>query len=334
MSEILSMTLAGLGDDTADAMQGAAGAAAGFLETAAETEQRALDAIACTEAENAGLLRAIGPGAGRGATGTGEFSWAGRTAKGPPADALFGPGGGRPGIDLASLDLAGVAPETAGFIRYAAGTYGKRFVIHNWSPSVQRNIEQLSRVPLSVHERAAQFLDGWAGRGGIYIGHGAAPELDDLSYLAGERPRGWSEGATWAITPGAWVPGYRVLAIGTGSHGSDSLALHEFGHMADRVYGYGLPVSHDESWASTYRYVLGEPAGYINPYYRQAGCAGREELFAEAFARYHGPGPESRFRVLAGSQSGGQALAQYFRTLLGLSVTTVRQAAGHAARPG
>lgn len=250
------------------------------------------------------------------------------------ANALAGPGhdapslnqpGGRSRINIADLDLEALSPHDAEFIRYAARTYGDRLVIYDWNPGVQFNLLELSNVRANVHERVAQFLDEGGGNAGLYFGSGDISGLDDLGYLADTRPRGYPEGAKWKRVSGIYSPSNRVLAVGSGSSGSLSTPLHEFGHLVGRVYSSG---GYDSAaWRAVYDKAVSAAERPISPYYLQPGEAGPDEMFAEAFVIYHRPVPDipgwpsrdNQLSDLAGSDAGGQAFKRYFDTLLGLS---------------
>jgi len=62
----------------------------------------------------------------------------------PGTTARAGAPGGKPRLNISDLDLDTVSPKTADFIRFAEQTYGDRFVIHDWTDVVSRNIGDLA----------------------------------------------------------------------------------------------------------------------------------------------------------------------------------------------
>jgi hypothetical protein len=296
----LAAAFDGVAADTAQGFESAAGSVAEFLgQTASKQEQNV---------EN--LLAADGAAARAAADIGGK---AGSVVQ----------AGGRPGISIGEVDLEGLPTEQADFIRYLARTYGDRFVVHDWTPGVRSNIRDLSLVPPSVHERVAQFLNEKGGNAGLYFGEGGVAGLDNLGHLALMPPRGWPEGSSWDSVGGIYSENTNVLAVGTAKHASASAPLHEYGHLIENAYLYHIywnDSSVRSGWFSTHQNVVNDaPPGSISPYYLQQGGGGQQEMFAEAFARYHLPGPEGWLTHLAGSPEGGQALKHYFDTLLRLS---------------
>jgi hypothetical protein len=302
MSEYLPEAFTALARDVAGGFEDAGEAGANFFNDTADRAGAAADLVTSADQRIGENADAIGssddlPGITAGASAP----------------------GGKPRLNISDLDLETVSPKTAEFIRFAEQTYGDRFVIHEWTDNVSRNIGDLARIPRSVHVRVAQYLDAKGGSAGLYFGEGGVPELDDLGPLAGQTPRGWPEGATWDQVGAALMPPMGVLAVGTVAGGSPSAALHEYGHLIDDVYGSEGRASSGVDWNRFYSFVRkAEPApGTIKPYFLQPGKAGREEMFAEAFARYHMADPAKQLTRLTGSASGGRAFQWYFQRLLG-----------------
>lgn len=107
--------------------------------------------------------------------------------------------------------------------------------------------------------------------------------------LKGVRPRGWPAGHTWDSVPGLYdrankrviiaTRGGKVPANGDG-HGAHNLVLHEVAHAIDAAGG--------GSDSKEFKAARDKDKGTLSAYESQAGAAGREETYAESFARYHG----------------------------------------------
>ena len=310
MSQYLPEAFDGLAEDTAEAIEDVGETAQGFYRATADKAVQAAGNVTGADGQVAGRVSAIGTAADKDASDL------------PVPSGTAAPSGNTRRVNISDLDLEAESPEIAEFLRFAVRTYGDRFVLHDWTDDVRLNVKRLSLASPSVHERVAEYLDRIGGKAGLYFGEGGVPELDDKGDLAGLRPRGWPEGSTWDGVTGAASPEAGVMAVGTaGLSQSSTVALHELGHMVDRIYGSAGRASSSPSWDTVYRYVLSaesEP-GMIRPYHLQPGGVGQVEMFAEAFALYHTPKPGKWLASIAGSQAGGEAIKRYFSTLLGLS---------------
>ncbi|WP_344613341.1 hypothetical protein [Dactylosporangium salmoneum] len=185
------------------------------------------------------------------------------------------------------------------------------------------NLTELEKVPAHVHGTVAAHL-AERETGGIWIGESGVPDLDDAHDLAGEQPRGWTAGSTWAEVGGAFRPDRRQLLIGRTAnsvHRGGHTATHEFGHALDRALGNP---SHGAEWGAIHQEAL--RGTYLSPYYRQEGGAGEQEFFAEAVsswasARQFPPGSAQRSTVFMAQLQVPPGLADridaYFERLLG-----------------
>lgn len=203
--------------------------------------------------------------------------------------------------------------------------YGDMLHMHDQSESTHQNMTELEMAPVAVHAVVADHLVG-SPKGGIFVGDSYIPDLDSLGYLRDEQPRGWTPGSTFAQVAGVYSPSDRVVAIGKHRHhGSHSVALHEFGHGADDALGKALgPGGHASDFPAfvAVHNQLRE-LGDAEPYFLQAGDAGRSEAWAEAFAAWNqarasGGDPGLTIAKALGTVAGsiGDAFAGYFDGIL------------------
>ncbi|WP_045748525.1 hypothetical protein [Actinoplanes rectilineatus] len=161
-----------------------------------------------------------------------------------------------------------------------------------------RHLTELEKVPAAWHNAVAGHLAGGNPTAGIYIGNKAVPDLDDLGHLAGHPMPTWGPGHTWDEVPGCYDWPARVLALGGGNatHGSQSLALHEFGHVADdtagRATGTGDRASHSDAWIRLHRPIAAAPDQ--DDYYLGLYGSGLSEAWAECFACWARDRPAAR----------------------------------------
>ena len=138
----------------------------------------------------------------------------------------------------------------------------------------------------------ARFL-GARPNGGIHIGQGKASDLtpEAQSYIKlvreahGDTPRGWSPERTWDSVPGFYLSSSRQVLVGdTGSHshGSQSMAVHEFAHGVDDMLDN---LSSTQRWRDVGGYAIGAAR---HPYFNyKANPQGFwSEAFAEGFAAW------------------------------------------------
>jgi hypothetical protein len=141
--------------------------------------------------------------------------------------------------------------------------------------------ELFSQLP----RRVVQQLDAQGCRSTLFSGR--LTDVWGYRSLRGVHPRGWPEGKTWDVVPGAGG-GHRMAADpsrdhkGMG-HGTDSLALHELGHVVDEVLAAPAyeTVTSDPAWLTgPQAEVRADPSAtdYVRTY--------PEEWFAEALVAY------------------------------------------------
>lgn len=109
----------------------------------------------------------------------------------------------------------------------------------------------------------------------IKVGNRPVTQFPEMEIGSGEPARGWPS-MTWDDVPGGYDPDRKILAIGAGVHGSDSIAVHEAMHAVDDVAEL-LPdpfvqVKYDQFFAT------------LDPYAQQPGRAGQEEFLSESVA--------------------------------------------------
>ena len=95
--------------------------------------------------------------------------------------------------------------------------------------------------------------------------------------------------------PDAVAPAVEAAIAGTGlsTRRVAGATRHEVGHAADEVYGN---FSQDPAFRAAYNADVADIRANntpVDPYYLQAGDAGPEETFAEAFAQTYGGGIDS-----------------------------------------
>lgn len=164
--------------------------------------------------------------------------------------------------------------------------YGDRLhTIPNPGMIGKKHLEDLEKIPLVFH-RAVNGLISKSPKGGIFIGDKAVPELSpEAERLKGVRPRGWPEGKTWDVVPGAFDRSHGQILLGGGDgngHGCSSLANHEFAHAFYDVAGDTVR----EEFRKLYYELHGLVS--INPYMNSKGnpTGFLEEAFAEMFAAW------------------------------------------------
>jgi hypothetical protein len=172
------------------------------------------------------------------------------------------------------------------------------------------------RVPPAYHQAMAQYLAD--NGGGIWLGVAKLPDQDNLGNLRGEKPRGWHKGATWDDVDGVVSDGKKMAVSYTSNTRSSNLksqrvrglldlpdelydpsaTMHEFGHLADHALGqkgkfsFQEPASSQRLWRLVHGRVKKYGGSGLNPYFRQGGDAGPEELWADAFGTYHRYDPD------------------------------------------
>jgi hypothetical protein len=147
-------------------------------------------------------------------------------------------------------------------------------VLESTGKTADLHIKHLSLIPKHLSEK----LESLGVK--VYINNDKTiPDMDEMSDLKGVRPRGWDEGMTWDIVPGAYDPRKKYVLAGHGDHGSCSAVLHEYGHAIGHLMQLDnspqLISIHSKNYAKLPKYLRQDGPG---------GQAGRQELLAEGFA--------------------------------------------------
>jgi peptidoglycan hydrolase-like protein with peptidoglycan-binding domain len=128
---------------------------------------------------------------------------------------------------------------------------------------------------------------------------------DHVAAYRDQHPRGWPPGSTWSQVPGMYLPSTKEVVVATqasanggrevrpfgSGHGAQSLTLHEFAHGLDLSGAISGFRSTSSDFERAYRADASGMVGRQEVYLLQAGRAGREEAFAEVFARFYGGDP-------------------------------------------
>lgn len=138
-----------------------------------------------------------------------------------------------------------------------------------------------------------------------------APMLVDIKpSLSGLHPRGYPPGYTWENVDGILLRKERVIAVGQtcidfesgdqfhfDANRSSSVLRHEFGHAADLIFKFSSNPRFVEAYTSDLARIdvnnFTTSQQLLLRYMMQEGMAGRQEVFAEAFASIYGGGTSS-----------------------------------------
>lgn len=164
---------------------------------------------------------------------------------------------------------------------------------------------ELARLPYQVLQLAE--------RRGLTVVAARESVTDHATHLRGQLPRGWPPGSTWDTVPGTYLGGpNREVVVATNSsptggrevastgegHGAYSLLIHEFAHGLDRESALGQRFTSSSSeFALAYEADRASLQRHGETYLLQSGAAGREEAFAEAYARFVAGDPSLRARA-------------------------------------
>lgn len=121
---------------------------------------------------------------------------------------------------------------------------------------------------------------------------------EHLTHLKGVQPRGWPPGSTWDSVAGAYDSATKEVVVATREaadagrrlpgiteSASADVLLHEVGHAVNTT-GKGSTATTLVSDSQHFQDAYNADKAALGEYYQQAGAAGRDEAFAEGFARY------------------------------------------------
>lgn len=140
---------------------------------------------------------------------------------------------------------------------------------------VRKNVEELAKFPESVlsklKDKGLKFIE---------FGNIGVTKMAENDDLLQHKPRNWKEGSTWDDVPGVYNPSDKAVAISIGTHGSESLAIHEVSHAIGDLFNLDKS---DEMKAHHTR-LFNKLEDYLKGGTETGNRAGTEELFAEAVA--------------------------------------------------
>ncbi|RYX93351.1 hypothetical protein EON78_06295, partial [bacterium] len=165
---------------------------------------------------------------------------------------------------------------------------GKALKVSDYNdPTVQRNVSDLAIIPEHVLKRLA---DSRIDR--IQFGTGGVPDFEGNENYRNVHPRHESGGRTFDIVAGIYDPNNRRVTIGSLSHGSISLTLHEVSH----AIGSRFKLDNTRQMRNIHENLFsGQPQdgllnrNFLSPYLKgpKSGSeAGMQETFAEALATH------------------------------------------------
>ena len=230
------------------------------------------DKLAATDVEN--LLATLGHDAARFASAAAHFLDP-AAVKGPPPAKKTEPT--KAAVEKARLHIASEMVRKAGHATKADEEVLEHHLASTLSLSELRKMKSIGVHFVVVRGSVADY------------GHG----------LTGH-PRGYPPGATWknvaAVTITENGAATSVISTHAGPNGQRELpgpqqtpstdaTLHEAGHAINAIRGYPGLLSDRQAFRTAYHDDANK-GPLANPYYHQAGSAGRDEAFAESNAEY------------------------------------------------
>lgn len=142
---------------------------------------------------------------------------------------------------------------------------------------VRKNVNDLAKLPEPVLQKLKD-----KGLNQIQIGNISVVDMAKNDELKHQKPRNWSEGSSWDKVPGVYNPNDKTVAIGIGSHGSESLALHEVGHAIGDLF----KLDKSKEMKEHHKRLFNKVEDYLKGGDTPGNRAGTEEMFAEALATF------------------------------------------------
>lgn len=142
---------------------------------------------------------------------------------------------------------------------------------------IKRSVEELAKIPEPVLQKLKD-----KGLKQLQIGNISVVDMAKNDELKHQKPRNWSEGSTWDNVPGVYNPNDKTVAIGVGSHGSESLALHEVGHAIGDLF----KLDKSKEMIEHHKRLFNKVNDYLQGGTIPGNRAGTEEMFAEALATF------------------------------------------------
>lgn len=240
---------------------------------------------------------------------------------------------GQNGRELTLLELAGtIAPVAMAAVSKTVIAPAVE-VVYNLLTITDCSAEFVAKVKTALDAIPERFHEVVAKRGySVKIG-GSLTEV--LPELKGVHPRGWPRGSTWDNVGALHSSAPREIIVGEKRRmlGSRVFSLnprveagtaHEFGHALDNsfLYDKGNKVTWTDEFQKAYRADVRAIRAKHNSmleadlgYFLQKKDAGKEETFAEMFARLHGHKRQGQGYDLLDSFP---QVAAYMKQLLGL----------------
>lgn len=216
-----------------------------------------------------------------------------------------------------AANAAGHADEAAAAARAARHTAATAVVATGGAATAADAALAVNRLAETVPASVLQQLE----QAGVKVVVAQGSITEHLTHLKGVQPRGWPPGSTWESVAGAYNPATKEAVVatreaadagrrlpGVTESASADVLLHEVGHAVNNT-GKGSTATTLVSDSQHFQDAYNADKAALGEYYQQAGAAGRDEAFAEGFARY--------LSAPADMQANQPSIYRYFHDLLG-----------------